>query len=93
MGMLRPWALCAAGKERVVNEIFILNHNIQLSTSRREDASKYAVAGEVAGSAGIDVAIVAAAVVALGTGNHVLYKLALVPLREYPFFPTQFATN
>ncbi|KAG6528819.1 hypothetical protein ZIOFF_011004 [Zingiber officinale] len=38
--------------------------------------------------------LVAAAVVTvvLGTGNRVLYKLALVPLKEYPFFLAQFAT-
>jgi len=57
-------------------------------------------AGQVAGrssagvgrSAGMEVAIAAAAVVAMGTGNRVLYKLALVPLRQYPFFLAQFAT-
>jgi hypothetical protein len=52
----------------------------------------------VAGSAGVgrgagmEVALASAAVVAMGTGNRVLYKLALVPLREYPFFLAQFAT-
>ncbi|KAL5222776.1 hypothetical protein ABZP36_027489 [Zizania latifolia] len=67
-------------------------------STTREDAARCAAAGEVAGSAGVgrsagmDVAIAAAAVVALGTGNRVLYKLALVPLREYPFFLAQFAT-
>jgi hypothetical protein len=40
----------------------------------------------------MEVVIAAAAVVAMGTGNRVLYKLALVPLREYPFFLAQFAT-
>ncbi|KAG8079107.1 hypothetical protein GUJ93_ZPchr0007g3509 [Zizania palustris] len=64
----------------------------------REDASRCAASGEVAASAGVgrsagmDVAIAAAAVVVLGTGNRVLYKMALVPLREYPFFLAQFAT-
>uniref|UniRef100_A0A0D9VAE9 Uncharacterized protein n=1 Tax=Leersia perrieri TaxID=77586 RepID=A0A0D9VAE9_9ORYZ len=73
---------------------------------REEDAAaaaatRCAAAGEVVGSAagagigrsaGVDVAIAAAAVVAMGTGNRVLYKLALVPLRDYPFFLAQFAT-
>uniref|UniRef100_A0A804QWK2 Uncharacterized protein n=1 Tax=Zea mays TaxID=4577 RepID=A0A804QWK2_MAIZE len=66
----------------------------------RGDATRCAAAGRVAGSssagagrsAGMEVAIAAAAVVAMGTGNRVLYKLALVPLREYPFFLAQFAT-
>uniref|UniRef100_J3L7Z2 EamA domain-containing protein n=2 Tax=Oryza brachyantha TaxID=4533 RepID=J3L7Z2_ORYBR len=40
----------------------------------------------------MEVAIATAAVVAMGTGNRVLYKLALVPLRDYPFFLAQFAT-
>uniref|UniRef100_A0A0A9CAP9 Uncharacterized protein n=1 Tax=Arundo donax TaxID=35708 RepID=A0A0A9CAP9_ARUDO len=38
------------------------------------------------------VALAAAAVVALGTGNRVLYKLALVPLWEHPFFLAQLST-
>lgn len=40
----------------------------------------------------MEVVVAAAAVVAMGTGNRVLYKLALVPLRKYPFFLAQFAT-
>ncbi|TKW18917.1 hypothetical protein SEVIR_5G464000v4 [Setaria viridis] len=65
---------------------------------RREEAARCAAAGQVAGStgvgrgAGMEVTLAAAAVVAMGTGNRVLYKLALVPLREYPFFLAQFAT-
>ncbi|KMZ55925.1 CRT (chloroquine-resistance transporter)-like transporter 2 [Zostera marina] len=34
----------------------------------------------------------AAATVVLGTGNRILYKLALVPLRQHPFFLAQLAT-
>ncbi|RLM62290.1 protein CLT1, chloroplastic-like [Panicum miliaceum] len=66
--------------------------------SGREEAARCAAAGQVAGSAGVgrgagmEVALASAAVVAMGTGNRVLYKLALVPLREYPFFLAQFAT-
>ncbi|KAG2603386.1 hypothetical protein PVAP13_5KG767800 [Panicum virgatum] len=40
----------------------------------------------------MEVALASAAVVAMGTGNRVLYKLALVPLRNYPFFLAQLAT-
>ena len=61
--------------------------------SRRGDSAVCAAAGQVAGrSAGMEVALATAAVVAMGTGNRVLYKLALVPLRQYPFFLAQFAT-
>ncbi|WVZ67371.1 hypothetical protein U9M48_016458 [Paspalum notatum var. saurae] len=68
------------------------------SAGRREEATRRATAGQVAGStgvgrsAGMEVALGAAAVVAMGTANRVLYKLALVPLRQYPFFLAQFAT-
>lgn len=40
----------------------------------------------------VEVAIAAAATVVLGVGNRVLYKLALVPLKHYPFFVAQLAT-
>ncbi|CAN0905387.1 Protein CLT3, chloroplastic [Linum grandiflorum] len=40
----------------------------------------------------VEVAIAAAATVVLGVGNRVLYKLALVPLKQYPFFLAQLAT-
>ncbi|KAJ6840601.1 protein CLT3, chloroplastic-like [Iris pallida] len=39
-----------------------------------------------------EVAAAAAVTVVLGTGNRVLYKLALVPLKNYPFFLAQLAT-
>ncbi|KAK4419631.1 protein CLT1, chloroplastic [Sesamum alatum] len=39
-----------------------------------------------------EVAVAAAATVVLGVGNRVLYKLALVPLKHYPFFLAQLAT-
>ncbi|KAL6564834.1 Protein clt1, chloroplastic [Orobanche minor] len=38
------------------------------------------------------VMVAAAATVVLGVGNRVLYKLALVPLKHYPFFLAQLAT-
>ena len=58
------------------------------SRSRREAPPRCAVAGQLAGrtgvgrGAGMEVALASAAVVAMGTGNRVLYKLALVPLRD-----------
>eukprot|EP00257_Ricinus_communis_P019880 XP_015578983.1 protein CLT1, chloroplastic [Ricinus communis] len=40
----------------------------------------------------LEVAVAASATVVLGVGNRVLYKLALVPLKHYPFFLAQLAT-
>ncbi|RDX77194.1 Protein CLT3, chloroplastic, partial [Mucuna pruriens] len=39
-----------------------------------------------------EVAVAAAVTVVMGVGNRVLYKLALVPLKNYPFFLAQLAT-
>ncbi|XP_035830620.1 protein CLT1, chloroplastic isoform X3 [Helianthus annuus] len=39
-----------------------------------------------------EVAVAAVATMGLGVGNRVLYKLALVPLKQYPFFLAQLAT-
>ncbi|KAI4308199.1 hypothetical protein L6164_031297 [Bauhinia variegata] len=40
----------------------------------------------------VEVAVAAAVTVVMGVGNRVLYKLALVPLKQYPFFLAQLAT-
>lgn len=40
----------------------------------------------------VEVVVAAVATMVLGIGNRVLYKLALVPLKKYPFFLAQFAT-
>ncbi|XP_039022958.1 protein CLT1, chloroplastic-like isoform X2 [Hibiscus syriacus] len=40
----------------------------------------------------VEVVIAAGVTVVLGVGNRVLYKLALVPLKHYPFFLAQLAT-
>lgn len=40
----------------------------------------------------VEVAVAGIATVVLGVGNRVLYKLALVPLKNYPFFLAQLAT-
>ncbi|EOA20649.1 hypothetical protein CARUB_v10000962mg [Capsella rubella] len=39
-----------------------------------------------------EIAIAAAITAALGVGNRVLYKLALMPLKQYPFFLAQLST-
>ncbi|KAK1670056.1 hypothetical protein QYE76_058215 [Lolium multiflorum] len=79
------WAAAVPGVEPRTNS----------SGRRRGEAAVCAAAGQVAGvgrSVGTEVALATMAVVAMGTGNRVLYKLALVPLRQYPFFLAQFAT-
>lgn len=40
----------------------------------------------------VELMVAIAATVVLGVGNRVLYKLALVPLKYYPFFLAQLAT-
>ncbi|CAJ1971254.1 unnamed protein product [Sphenostylis stenocarpa] len=47
---------------------------------------------EGSGKRAAEVAVAAVATVVLGVGNRVLYKLALVPLKQYPFFLAQLAT-
>ncbi|KAI3704221.1 hypothetical protein L1987_74437 [Smallanthus sonchifolius] len=40
----------------------------------------------------VEVGVAAVVTMGLGVGNRVLYKLALVPLKQYPFFLAQLAT-
>ncbi|XP_061346285.1 protein CLT3, chloroplastic-like [Gastrolobium bilobum] len=47
---------------------------------------------ERSGNRTAEVAVAAAVTVVMGVGNRVLYKLALVPLKQYPFFLAQLAT-
>jgi hypothetical protein len=44
------------------------------------------------GAGGTGIAAAAAATVVFAVMNRVLYKLALVPMKNYPFFLAQFAT-
>ncbi|XP_042433289.1 protein CLT1, chloroplastic-like isoform X3 [Zingiber officinale] len=70
------------------------------SRVRSRSAKGIGAIGEMIGELEVDlrrqktaeVLAAAAVTVVLGTGNRVLYKLALVPLKEYPFFLAQFAT-
>lgn len=48
--------------------------------------------GGCEGDRRMKVVVAAAFTVVLGVGNRVLYKLALVPLKHYPFFLAQLAT-
>ncbi|CAN8300638.1 unnamed protein product [Cochlearia groenlandica] len=40
----------------------------------------------------VEIVVAAAATAALGVGNRVMYKLALIPLKQYPFFLAQLST-
>jgi len=51
-----------------------------------------AESGRKSGNRLAEVIIAAAVTVVMGVGNRVLYKLALVPLKNYPFFLAQLAT-
>ncbi|AQL09032.1 Protein CLT2 chloroplastic [Zea mays] len=52
-----------------------------------------AISGDGGGGAGgTGIAAAAAATVVFAVMNRVLYKLALVPMKNYPFFLAQFAT-
>ncbi|KAK3148088.1 hypothetical protein QOZ80_3BG0290580 [Eleusine coracana subsp. coracana] len=64
------------------------------SRSERPDAGVRvsAIAGEDGGGGGSGIAAAAAATVVLAMMNRVLYKLALVPMKNYPFFLAQFTT-
>ncbi|KAG7555820.1 Chloroquine-resistance transporter-like [Arabidopsis suecica] len=65
---------------------------------KKSDARNYAIGGiggrEVAGKNDrtMEIVIAAATTAALGVGNRVLYKLALIPLKQYPFFLAQLST-
>lgn len=67
-----------------------------LGSSRARAAGAFrvsAVPGDGGASAGgTEIVAAAAATVVLAVMNRVLYKLALVPMKNYPFFLAQFAT-
>ncbi|XP_047313597.1 protein CLT1, chloroplastic-like [Impatiens glandulifera] len=65
-----------------------------ISEDEQEESSSSsaAAAKEVGRDRTVEVLIAAIATVVLGVGNRVLYKLALVPLKQYPFFLAQLAT-
>ncbi|KAF9589096.1 hypothetical protein IFM89_018827 [Coptis chinensis] len=62
--------------------------NDNVNANNEEECSKCRVDRERK----VEVLVAAAATVILGVGNRVLYKLALVPLKHYPFFLAQLAT-
>lgn len=67
-----------------------------LGDRRIEDLTEKSEAGgsgrNVESNRTAEVVVAAGVTVVLGVGNRVLYKLALVPLKHYPFFLAQLAT-
>uniref|UniRef100_A0A0E0NR15 Uncharacterized protein n=2 Tax=Oryza TaxID=4527 RepID=A0A0E0NR15_ORYRU len=70
---------------------------VETTTTRARAAARAGASGEggdgeVEGGGGTGIAAAAAATVVLAVMNRVLYKLALVPMRNYPFFLAQATT-
>ncbi|CAN8299416.1 unnamed protein product [Cochlearia groenlandica] len=61
-----------------------------ISDNEIEGSSDHVVETENVKTA--EIIVWAAATAALGVGNRVMYKLALVPLKQYPFFLAQLST-
>lgn len=61
---------------------------------RRVEADDVAAVseGRKSGNEAMELGVAAMVTVVMGVGNRVLYKLALVPMKEYPFFLAQLAT-
>jgi hypothetical protein len=83
---------------RSIEAVPLAATQLWMDRSGREQPTRCAAVGQVTGStrvgrsARMEVVLTAATAVAMATGNRVLYKLTLVPLREYPFFLVQFTT-
>ncbi|KAL2316880.1 hypothetical protein Fmac_030756 [Flemingia macrophylla] len=75
------------GRKEKVGQCF---YAVEDRKAAAADGGCHAVAGS--GKRTAEVAAAVVATVVLGVGNRVLYKLALVPLKQYPFFLAQFAT-
>lgn len=74
------------GSRRIMEKVGPCNYAVEDGSVGNDD-----VAGR-SGNKAAEVAVAAAATVVMGVGNRVLYKLALVPLKQYPFFLAQLST-
>ncbi|XP_029130973.1 protein CLT1, chloroplastic isoform X2 [Cajanus cajan] len=82
-----PWVSSyVGGRNEKVGQCFYAVEDRKVAVDEGGDA----VAG--GGKRVAEVVVAAVATVVLGVGNRVLYKLALVPLKQYPFFLAQLAT-
>jgi hypothetical protein len=82
---------------RPIEAVPLAAMRLWMDRSGREQSTRCAAAGQVAGSTGVSRSakmevVLAVVAMATATRNRVLYKLALVPLREYPSFLVQFTT-
>ncbi|KAJ9542773.1 hypothetical protein OSB04_029279 [Centaurea solstitialis] len=83
-------------KRRKLSCSYALQDKPEVVEEEEEDRKEVAVAVEENGDwrrrRRAEVAVAAVVTMGLGVGNRVLYKLALVPLKQYPFFLAQLAT-
>jgi hypothetical protein len=82
---------------RPIEAVPLAATRLWMDRSGREQPTRCAAVGQVAGSTGVSRSakmevVLAVVVMATATRNRVLYKIMLVPLREYPFFLVQFTT-
>lgn len=84
---------CKWARRRQVGDRVISAARLNSVGERIGDLEGDLIPGLVAEERRRSKVVAAAAMTAvLGTGNRVLYKLALVPLKQYPFFLAQLAT-
>lgn len=88
VGSTRVRGLRSTGEEEVKRKVQPPN----CCAYDHEHQEAVAVEKSKDGDRRVEVVVAAATTVVLGVGNRVLYKLALVPLKQYPFFLAQLAT-
>ncbi|XP_022897957.1 protein CLT1, chloroplastic-like isoform X2 [Olea europaea var. sylvestris] len=88
VGSTRVRGLRSTGEEEVKRKVQPPN----CCAYDHEHQEAVAVEKSKDGDRRVEVVVAAATTVVLGVGNRVLYKLALVPLKQYSFFLAQLAT-
>ncbi|CAK7330653.1 unnamed protein product [Dovyalis caffra] len=79
---------CSVGDQTVGGAVESIDRTVEINGRKTISGGKSTSKEDRA----IEVAVAAAITVVFGVGNRVLYKLALVPLKHYPFFLAQLAT-
>ncbi|KAK8963317.1 hypothetical protein KSP40_PGU019247 [Platanthera guangdongensis] len=85
------WARSSRVRDRVISAARLSAVGERIGDLERDVIPVLAAEAEE-GRRRSEVVAAAAMTAVLGTGNRVLYKLALVPLKQYPFFLAQLAT-
>ncbi|KAK8956590.1 hypothetical protein KSP39_PZI001388 [Platanthera zijinensis] len=85
------WAMSSRVRDRVISAARLNAVGERIGDLERDVIPVLAAEAEE-GRRRSEVVVAAAMTAVLGTGNRVLYKLALVPLKQYPFFLAQLAT-